>query len=404
MRILDITLKDLRQMAADRRSLLVLLVMPIVFTFFFGFAFAGVGQEDPRVPVAVIDHDGGLLGEAILDAVQSSSVIRLEDVNTEAEDALRRMVDNERFGAVLIIPDGFSSAYFVGEIKTAEIIYDDSTQSGYAASSEVMAILLRVTGAAQAGQLAAEARQAHQPFASEAERQDFTASAAQSALEAWENPAFTIDAQMTGELTGEEAYDSYAQASPGMMIQFAIIGLQSAAVILVNERKTRALQRLLTTPTSRAQIIAGKLLSAFILIFTEILILTVFGQVVFDLPYYSRPLAMLLLNVCFSLVMACMGLLIGAMARNDEMVVILTIIPMFILSALGGAWFPLETTPQAMQIIGKVITPTAWAMIGYQNIILRGLSVGSVLLSCGIMLAWAAGFFGLAVGRLRKVM
>ena len=44
---------------------------------------------------------------------------------------------------------------------------------------------------------------------------------------------------------------SLAHSSPGMMLQFAIAGLLTAATVIVNERKTRSLQRLLTTATSR---------------------------------------------------------------------------------------------------------------------------------------------------------
>lgn len=77
-----------------------------------------------------------------------------------------------------------------------------------------------------------------------------------------------------------------------------------------------------------------------------------------------------------------------------------TVIAMFVLSGLGGTWFPLEGAGQAFAAIGR-LTPTAWAMTGFQNIILRGLDFSSVLLSAGVMLAYTAGFFALAVWRFR---
>ena len=56
---------------------------------------------------------------------------------------------------------------------------------------------------------------------------------------------------------------SMAHSSPGMMMQFAIAGLLTAATVIVNERKTRSLQRLLTTATSRFQILFGHYLAIF---------------------------------------------------------------------------------------------------------------------------------------------
>jgi len=95
-----------------------------------------------------------------------------------------------------------------------------------------------------------------------------------------------------------------------------------------------------------------------------------------------------------------LGLLIGTFSKGEEQVIMWTMIAMFTLTALGGAWFPLEFTGKAFNTIGH-LTPGAWAMDGFQNIIMRGLGLSSVLLPVGIMLAYAALFFGLAIWRFR---
>jgi ABC-2 type transport system permease protein len=73
---------------------------------------------------------------------------------------------------------------------------------------------------------------------------------------------------------------------------------------------------------------------------------------------------------------------------------------MFLFAALGGAWFPLEVAGEAFATIGHV-TPTAWAMDGLQNIVVRGLGLGSVLVPAGILLAYTAIFLGVAVWQFR---
>lgn len=47
------------------------------------------------------------------------------------------------------------------------------------------------------------------------------------------------------------------------------------------------------------------------------------------------------------------------------------------------------------------LTPGAWAMDGLQNIVVRGLGLASVWQPAGILLAYALGFFALAVWRFR---
>jgi ABC-2 type transport system permease protein len=78
----------------------------------------------------------------------------------------------------------------------------------------------------------------------------------------------------------------------------------------------------------------------------------------------------------------------------------ISMLSMFLLSTLGGAWFPLEITGETFATIGH-ITPTAWAMDGFQNLILRGQGFDSVILSAGILLAYAVLCFALAVWRFR---
>jgi ABC-2 type transport system permease protein len=73
---------------------------------------------------------------------------------------------------------------------------------------------------------------------------------------------------------------------------------------------------------------------------------------------------------------------------------------MFVFSAMGGAWFPLEVAGKTFATIGRFM-PTSWAIQGYQNIVLRGLKLESVLLPAGILLVYAVGFFVLAVWRFR---
>jgi ABC-type multidrug transport system permease subunit len=75
---------------------------------------------------------------------------------------------------------------------------------------------------------------------------------------------------------------------------------------------------------------------------------------------------------------------------------------MFLFSALGGTWFPLEVSSGAFAAIGKAM-PSYWAMNGYQNILIRRLGLESAWMPTLILLAYALGFFVLAVWRFRKM-
>ena len=104
-----------------------------------------------------------------------------------------------------------------------------------------------------------------------------------------------------------------------------------------------------------------------------------------------------------ALCISALGLLIGILARTEEQAIIFSLIPMFVFAGLGGAWVPLEVTGQTFQTIGH-LSPVAWGMDGFENIVARGLGFRSVLLPCGRADWLCCFFFLLAVQRFRNVV
>jgi ABC-2 type transport system permease protein len=100
------------------------------------------------------------------------------------------------------------------------------------------------------------------------------------------------------------------------------------------------------------------------------------------------------------LLVAALGLLVGVIARTEDQVILFSMVFMFVLTALAGAWFPLDVTGPAFNTIGH-LTPGAWAMDGFQNIVVRGMGFSSVLLPAAVVLGYAVLVFSLALWRFR---
>jgi len=248
---------------------------------------------------------------------------------------------------------------------------------------------------------AAAAPQAVAGWSGPADRQAFLESSLEKALTMWDRPPISVQIDRSGAIsTGAKSGGGFLHTSPSMMVQFAIGGLIGAASMLVGERKSRALRRLLTTPISRTQILLGHYLAMVVLILVQLSVLVAVGQVVLRVPYLREPAAVLLVMLATALWTGSFGLLIGALARSEEQVILLSLIPMFVLSGLGGAWVPLEYTGRAFRAIGHLL-PTAWAMDGFENIVIRGLGLSSVLLPVAVMLGYAVVIFALAAWRFR---
>ena len=389
-RILDITLKDLTQILRDPKVFMFLLIMPIAFTFLFGLAFSGPSEEsDPRLPVGLIDQDNTPLSARLKQMLAASDVIRLEEDPAWTTTDLEKKVADDDLAAALVIPAGY------GEAPTAlpvpmQLIAKPS-DGATTVQNEIAAIASRLSSAVRTAEIVS------QTISSVS-----FAAALDKALVAWDNPPIQIEARSGAAI--EETTPggmSMAHTSPGMILQFAIAGLLTCAQVIVNERKSRSLQRLLTTATTRVHILLGHYLAIFLLLFAQFILLIAFGQLALGIDYLRVPHATLLVAVASALCIAALGLLIGVLAKSEEQAIMFSLIPMFVFAALGGAWTPLEYTSKTFQAIGH-LTPIAWAMDGFKNIIVRGLDFESVLLPSAALAGYALVFFAFAAWRLQR--
>ncbi|MCX6038776.1 MAG: ABC transporter permease [Chloroflexi bacterium] len=389
-RIFDITVKDLTQILRDRKTFMFLLLMPILFTILFGFAFSGTGKgpADSRLLVGYLDLDNGTYSQHLKNMLTGSTVIRLDEDTTRSETDLNQLVADEKLAAALIVPAGYSQSVQDGTPLKLTFIADPSNPSASTIQGEVMAATNRMMSAIRTAQIVGQTTSAFTP-------------AFEQALAAWQDPPVQVVSTSSATIKMQDDITlSATHTSPGMMLQFAIAGLIGAATVIVNERKTRSLQRLLTTATSRVHILLGHYLAIFTLIFGQFVLLITFGQLFLHVDYLRIPLATLLVAVAAAACISAMGLLIGVFAKSEEQTVIFVMIPMFVLSGLGGAWMPLEFTGAAFQSIGHV-SPVAWAMDGFKNIVARGLGFSSVLVPAAALLGYAVLFFILAAWRFR---
>ena len=392
IRIFDIALKDLLQMVRDGKVFMFLLIMPVAFTLLFGYAFGGFSDEqaDSRLPVGYLDQDQSWISEQLYDLLAGSEVIRLDQDPARVVSDLEQLVADEELAAAIVIPNGYGKATVSGKRARLILIADTAAPAGTTVQADVLAAANRLDSAVSTAIVIEQAVGNRVPF-------DY---AFEQALSAWEEPPIAVAETTSTAIQWLDSRAALAHTAPGMMLQFAIAGLLTAAQIIVVERKSRALQRLLTTATRRVHILVGHYAAIFTLVFIQFMMLILFGWLVLKLDYVREIGATLLVTFSAVTCIAAMGLLIGVVAQSEEQAVIFSLIPMFVLSGLGGAWVPLEVTGATFQAVGHV-SPVAWAMDGFKNILIRGMGIESVWLPAGMLLAYGIAFFGLAVWRFK---
>ena len=395
MKILDLALKDLRQMLFDKNSALFLVAMPIVFTFFMGYAYRSgeSSAADPRIPMAWVEEDpAGEMSNMLYTHLADTD--NLEITRMEL-DAAQKALQRGKVDGILLIPADFDQQVLENKNPQLTLVADTTTTTGQSIYQLLRTPVSQLMSSFEIGHMSAESLNDPNEFLPTVNL-------------AWEKWAsYNLDKMVRVEQAVGQQEENwfgdnpYNQASPGIIVQFAIIGLVTSGQVLMQERKTRTLQRLMTTAMRPWQIIAGHMLAMFAIVFLQTTLMIIFGQFVLKVNYLRVPLGTFLIAISLGLWVASLGLLIGTLAKSDNQVVLYAMLAMFVFSALGGTWFPLEGAGGTFATIGKIL-PASWAMIGLQNILIRGLSLSSLWQPVAILLAYALGFFILAVWRFRK--
>jgi ABC-2 type transport system permease protein len=224
-------------------------------------------------------------------------------------------------------------------------------------------------------------------------------------LKASETPIAESEIIWAGRINVDVSRDmatSAEQASAGQIVTWTQITLLGAAEVFVMERERGTFRRLLISPSPRILILFGKLLSQLALGLFQMALLFVGGTLIFGVRWGESPWALLAVSAAFALATVGLGLLLATFIRTRGQANSTVIGLAMALSALGGAWYPLEVTPPLYREIVKVL-PSNWAMRAYTDLLVRNAGFHDVLPAVGVLLLFAAVFLMVGILRFKRL-
>ena len=418
MKLLAVTIKDLKILLADRGAWTTLFLMPLMFITIMSLALGPIfrGPSDTAVKLPVAVEDSSARAQQVLDGLKAIGGFSVETQVTVPGGGTRAltradaqgMLSDGRHVAALIIPAGFGQALDQGTGAQLTVLQDPA-QANTAAlvTGAVRSVLGAMQGDAQAARGAGAFLQPFEevvrrlPPEAQA-RFDFAQIRAQAlaqARQAVEHPLITLDTQSVSA-GGARTVGVYEQNVPGFSVMFVFFIVNYVAQSVLTEKRDGTFRRLMAAPVSKAALLAGKLLPNFLVGLVQVGVMFTVGHFVFGMKLGNDLAALALVTVAVSLAATGLGILVAALAKSEQQVSGVTSLVILTLAALGGSMVPLFVMPDFMQSIAR-ITPHAWALTAYQNIIVRGYGTAEVLPQVGVLMAFAAAFFGIALWRFR---
>jgi len=188
---------------------------------------------------------------------------------------------------------------------------------------------------------------------------------------------------------------------PGFAVYFVFTLANGVAATLLVERQEGTLRRMLSAPITRNQILIAKMIARGVVGIAQTLILFSIGKAVLHLSFTPAVMpAVFAIALCTVIASTGLGLLIATFGKTMEQIQGMTTMALLVMGFISGCLIPKAFFPPALQKL-SYITPHAWALQAYQDVMLRHTSFLATLPNLLVVLAFAAGFYALALGRFK---
>ena len=408
MKVLSIGWKDILIFIKDRGALITSFLLPLLFIVVFSYAFSGIEDEDQVITLPVVNLDGGEVAGDLIEQVNNTAGV---DTKLYEEADARAQVEGEQLEYALIVPAGFSDGVAAGQPVTLLLI---NAPNADPANAEAMRTV--VDGVAKdlslQTQLIAGFRQMGQMMQAsggeEAFTSDLAVAQAQSQFErAQTAPLVAIEKETPETILQErEEFSAVGLTVPGATVLFVFLMASTTAMSLYSEKKAGTFRRLLAAPLAKAELLGGKMLPGFVIILAQVVV--IFGASVLLLPFIGLDrlylgndiFALVVLSVLIALCSSSLGLLIAAFAKTEGQISGISVVAMWVMGAVSGAFVPTFFLGDFLGTIGKV-TPHYWAVSAYTALFVRGQTLASIGPELAILTGFTAVFFAIGLWRFK---
>ncbi|MDK9655270.1 ABC transporter permease [Propionibacterium freudenreichii] len=382
-----LVVKEFQELVRDRRTLAMLLLLPLLLLVIFGYA---ANFSVSKVSVTVIGRDAPTLADDLSRYPVAGQNL---DISTAAGATDPEQLLRERRADVVVqaVEESTSATPSSAPISERMHVYADGSRlfAAQAAQRAFTTLVAQDTQQHLAQIQAAAATGA--PASSSAQGSAAVGSAAQAAS----NPGSVVTVLFNPDLK-----TSWVMV-PGLIgLILTFIGTVITSIGLVRERETGTLEQLAVMPLRSSSIILGKIIPYFLLALFDMVLITAVGVWLFGVPFRGSLLLFAAAAVIFLFVVLGFGVLISTASQTTGQAIqlaIMTVLPQVLLS---GLIFPLDSMAAGVRWIGYCL-PLTWFNQIAQGIMLRDAPAGSLLWPFVILAAMAVVFFGIATLQMR---
>jgi ABC-2 type transport system permease protein len=332
--------KEFAHVLRDRKTLLILLGLPIVQIIIFGFALS---NEVKNSKILIVDHARDEVSREIISKIEASKYFDLQKhiaFHEEIEEAFKA----GKVKLAIVFPAGFGSDLVHLNYAPIQVIADASdpntanTLTTYLAN--IVADYQSQTSLGQIVplQIIPEVRMLYNP-----------------------------------QLKGAHNF------VPGVMaLVLMLVCVMMTSISIVREKELGTMEILLVSPFKPVLVILSKAVPYLILSLINVASILILSVFVLELPVKGSVALLFAESTLFIITSLSLGLLISIRARTQQTAMLISMMGMLLPTLLfSGFMFPIENMPTALQYISNAV-PAKWYYIIVKSIMIKGLGFSAI--------------------------
>lgn len=335
--------KEFYHIFRDRRTMLILLVLPIVMIILFGFA---ITTEVKDTQVAIYDPSKDIATQHIRDMFQANKYFTIAE-ELSAPDQINEVFKKGKINLVLVFSEDFADNMIHTGEATVQLLADGtepnqaSMRVGYAQNilSAYQRELMQSSGGKAAFQVVPEIKMLYNP-------------------------------QQKSEF-------NFVPGVIGMML--LLICAMMSSIAIVREKEMGTMEVLLASPLPASYIILAKAVPYFTISCVNLTTILLLSAFMLHIPVAGSLLCLIGIALLYILVALSLGLLISTLVDSQLAAMLLSSLVLMIPTILlSGTIFPIESMPMWLQDLSAII-PARWFIDAVRRLMIQGVEVRYVL-------------------------
>ncbi|MEM1338410.1 MAG: ABC transporter permease [Bacteroidota bacterium] len=172
---------------------------------------------------------------------------------------------------------------------------------------------------------------------------------------------------------GEVNQAGIVQAIIGTAIMMSLFSVAEVGASFLGEKEEGMLKKLLWAPIPKSHILYAKILYANSIVMLQLVIVFLFGNIVFGLELFKNIPAIGMMIMAVSYAGSGFGIFLAAIGKSRKQINAYATLVILTMSGIGGSMVPVNMMPDFMQEVSQ-FSVNYWGMQGFYDIFLRDTS------------------------------